>query len=229
VESGDIAYSWGSPSTSTASFQTNIEVWDVTFGVNEKICFEVQDNNDNQQWDEGENIFIVRHPYPDPQINDPLPAAFPDEFPYQVVIANTPDDTLNLPPQPGDIVKIESYRSVTENDIFSFNFNMAEFDPQKVDLSEIRVVPNPYIVGAEWEELQNVHQIRFMFLPPVCTINIYTLSGEKVRSISHDDYSGDELWNITNESNQAVAYGVYVYVVATPQGDKHVGKFAIIR
>jgi hypothetical protein len=34
---------------------------------------------------------------------------------------------------------------------------------------------------------------------------------------------------MTNESNQAVAYGVYVYVVTTPRGKKHMDKFAIIR
>ena len=106
---------------------------------------------------------------------------------------------------------------------------MSEFDPSAVNLSEIRVVPNPYIVGVEWEELQNVHQIRFMFLPPICTINIYTVNGDKVRTLTHDDYSGDESWNVTNDSNQAVAFGVYVYVVTTPEGDKHVGKLAIIR
>jgi hypothetical protein len=171
----------------------------------------------------------VRHPYPDPQIGDPLPAEFPADFPFQVVISNSPGDSLKVPPQPGDIVRISSYRSLNEDDEFSFQFNLSTFDENAVDLSEIRVVPNPYIVGAAWEELQNVHQIRFMFLPPVCTITIYTVGGDEVWSVEHDDFTGDETWNVTNISNQALAFGVYVYVVATPQGDKHVGKFAIIR
>ena len=229
-ETGDIAYSWGPATTSQATFQTNFEIWDVTLGINEKICFEVLDNNANQQWDEGETIFIVRSSYPDPQIGDFLQADFPTDFPYQVVISNSPEDTLNIPPQPGDVIKINSYRSYSDTDLFSFHFNLPKFDADEVDLSEIRVVPNPYIVGAAWEKLQNVHQIRFMFLPPVCTITIYTLNGEKVWTKKHDDYTGDEPWNVTTQSNQAVAYGVYVYVVTTPQGgDPHVGKFAIIR
>ena len=229
VESGDIAYSWGAPNTSTASYQTNIEVWDVTGPEDEKICFEFQDNNSSGQWEEGETIFIIRSPYPDPQIGDALQADFPADFPYQIIISNSPSDSLNTAPQAGDIVKIESFRSLKEDDVFSFSFDMAEFDPKLVDLSEIRVVPNPYIVGAEWEELQNVHQIRFMFLPPVCTINIYTLNGELVKTINHNNFTGDEPWNVTNSSNQAVAFGVYVYVVTTPDGKKYTGKFAIIR
>ena len=97
--------------------------------------------------------------------------------------------------------------------------------------------PNPYIVAAEWEEIQNVHQVYFMFLPPVCTINIYNLSGEKVNTIRHEYYgvdqndeeSGSELFNLVNHSNQALAFGIYVYVVTTPDNKKHIGKFAIIR
>jgi hypothetical protein len=230
TDEGAIAYSWGPSSISTAAFPVNFEVWDITGSIEEKITFEVQDNNGNQQWDEGETIFIIRSPYLDPQVGDPLSAVFPDEFPYQVIISNAPTDTLKVPPKKGDLVHIESFRSLQEGDVFSFNFEMSGFDPDAVDLSEIRVVPNPYMVGAEWEEIQNVHQVRFMFLPPVCTINIYNLSGEKVNTIKHDNYTGDELFNLVNHSNQALAFGVYVYVVTTPDNDnKHIGKFAIIR
>ncbi len=229
VEDGDWGYSWGPSGTSTATFETNIEVWNVTPGIGQKICFEIQDNNNNGQWDEGENIFIVNAPYPNPQAGDPLQAEFPADFPYILLISNASTDSLKVPPQPGDVIKIKSYRSLQADDVFSFSFIMNSFDPDLVDLSEVRVVPNPYIVGAQWEELQNVHQIRFMFLPPVCEISVYTINGEKVWTKDHTDYSGDAVWNLTNQNNQALAYGVYVYVIKTPQGDKHLGKFSIIR
>ena len=226
---GAIAYSWGPPANSSAAFQVPFEVWDVTPGVNQQVAFEVLDNNNNQQWEEGETIFILQAPYPNPQIGDPLQAAFPDEFPYQAIIANAPSDPDRTPPQTGDIVRIESFRSLSETDTYTMNFKMSGFDASLVDLSEIRVVPNPYIVGAEWEEIQNVHQVRFMFLPPECTINIYTVNGEKVNTIEHTNFSGDELFNLVNANDQALAYGLYVYVVNTPDGKKHMGKFAIIR
>ncbi len=228
VESGDVAYSWGAASTSTAAFETKIEIWDVTTGINQKVCFEVQDNNNNQQWDEGETIFVLQALYPEPQIGDPLPAVFPDDFPYQVIISNSPSDGGDNPPQQGDMVQIDSYRSLNSADVFSFSVQPPTTDNTTVDLSEVRVVPNPYIVGAAWEELQNVHQIRFMFLPQECTINIYTINGEKVKTIKHKN-GGDEMLNLVNENDQALAFGVYVYVVTTPDGKKQMNKFAIIR
>ncbi len=230
TQQGAIAYSWGPPTSSIAAFPVGFEVWDVTGDVDQQVCFQVKDDNTNQQWEEGELIFIIRDPYPDPNLGDPIIATFPDNFVYQVNILNAPGDSLRIPPQTGDKVVIESYRSVSEDDIFNFNFKKAGFNPDLVNLSDIRVVPNPYIVGAAWEELQNVHQVRFMYLPPVCTINIYTVSGEKVNTIDRNNYeTGDELFNLVNISNQALAFGVYVYVVTTPDGKKETGKFAIIR
>ena len=230
VNSGDYAFGWGVPATSTALFQTNIEVWNTTEGINQKICFEVKDKNGNNQWDEGENIMIVNVPYPNPQPGDGLQAAFWDDFPYEVIIVNAPVDTLNKAPQTGDIVRINSKRSYSEADLFTFNFNLPDIDESQIDLKKIRVVPNPYIVGAKWEELQNVHEIHFTNLPPVCTINVYTVSGDRVWSLKRSNYnSGDEAWNVNNNSNQAVAFGVYVFVVTTPDGKKQVGKFSIIR
>ncbi|MEZ4745103.1 MAG: hypothetical protein R3C41_03435 [Calditrichia bacterium] len=223
------AFSWGPPTVSTAVFPVNFEVWDVTGDSERRVAFEVQDSNTNGQWDEGELIFVLAVDYPDPQIGESLNAVFPQDFPFQVNISNAPADTDRTPPQPGDIVRIESFRSVSNGDVFRFGFTQTAFDAAQVELSEVRAVPNPYIVGAEWEEIQNVHQIRFMFLPPVCTINIYTINGEKVNSIQHDNFTGDELFNLVNFENQALAFGVYIYVVKTPDGQEHIGKFAIIR
>ncbi|MCB0276208.1 MAG: hypothetical protein KDI06_15425 [Calditrichaeota bacterium] len=227
--SGSLAFSWGPPSVSTAAIPVNFEVYEVTGGSERRLAFEVQDANGNGQWDEGELIFILTVDYPNPQPGDPLLAAFPADFPYQVNISNAPGDVNRTPPQPGDLVRLESYRSVSAGDVFSFGFTRSAFDANAVDLNEVRVVPNPYIVGAEWEEIQNVHQVRFMFLPPVCTINIYTINGERVNSIEHDNFTGDELFNLVNFENQGLAFGVYVYVVSTPDGQEYVGKFAVIR
>jgi hypothetical protein len=229
TDTGSWAYSWGA-TNSVASFRTSFEVWDVTTGVNQQVEYQVEDVNANSTWDEGEKIFVLTSTYIEPQQGDAINAVFPAEFTYIAIITNAAVDTLNRKPQSGDKLVIESYRSYAEDDEFTFSFRKSYFDPTAVELEEIRVVPNPYLVGAEWEELQNVHQVRFMFLPPVCTINIYSISGERVRSLEHNSYStGDTRWNLTNESNQAVAFGVYVYVVSTPQGQKHTGKLAIIR
>ncbi|MBN1408365.1 MAG: hypothetical protein JW956_11280 [Calditrichaceae bacterium] len=230
VNNGSLAYGWGLPASSQTVFQAPFEVWDITDHDQEvKICFQIQDVNSNQVFDEGEAINIVSQPYADPEIGELLPAAYPADFPYRVNINNYAQDTENTPPQTGDVIRIESFRSLRSDDVYTLQFRQFSFDPDQVNLKEIRVVPNPYLVGAAWELLQNSHQVRFMFLPPVCTIDIYSIGGEKVNTIKHDNYTGEELFNLVNSSNQALAFGVYVYVIETPDKDKHIGKFAIIR
>ena len=68
-----------------------------------------------------------------------------------------------------------------------------------------------------------------MYLPPECTIGIYTMTGELVNRLLHTNGSGDEDWNLTNQSGVEVAFGLYIYVVETPNGEKSVGKFSIIK
>ncbi len=76
----------------------------------------------------------------------------------------------------------------------------------------------------------NRRKIAFTHLPPTCDIYIYTLAGELVKKIERSASSaGWEYWNLLNESNQLVAYGLYVYVVEMPDGKTTVGKFVIIR
>jgi hypothetical protein len=106
TQNGAIAFSWGPSSSSTAAFQVNFEVWEVTIGDSQQIEFQVNDLNANQQWEEGENIMVIRSPYTSPNIGDPISATFPDDFTYNVIISNFPDDTLFLPPQTGDVVRI---------------------------------------------------------------------------------------------------------------------------
>ena len=72
--------------------------------------------------------------------------------------------------------------------------------------------------------------MRFTRLPDKCDISIYTVSGEFVTSISHDDpFDGNEWWNLKNGNNQEIAPGLYIYVVETPSGNKKINKFAVVR
>jgi len=94
----------------------------------------------------------------------------------------------------------------------------------------VRVVPNPYRGSAAWE-LPYANKIAFVNLPPMCDIQIYTLSGDHVKTLEHRSYGGDvgeEYWNLTNSDGRLVCTGLYVYCVQT--SDDHViNRFAIIR
>ena len=226
-EETSIAYSWGLTG-STAAFEVPFYI--LNKNTSEKLAFEVKDNNNNGAWDEGETIFLTRVLYPDPppSIGDPNPATSATEFAYQAIINNAPTDVVDNPPTVGTTISINSFNAVTENDVFEVTFNPKSFSENAVDLSQIKVVPNPYIVVSKYETQQNVRQIRFMYLPPECTINVYTVSGTLVKTLHHNNGEGSLSWNLLTEWNQALAFGVYVYVVEDPYGNKHIDKFALI-
>ncbi|MCF6270336.1 MAG: hypothetical protein L3J41_11535 [Melioribacteraceae bacterium] len=232
IQFGDdksFAYSWGIGPTSVAIFETPFSVLDLT--NNRKVCFEVQDANKNSQWDKGEIIFITRVPYPEPApaIGSQNPATVVAEFAYQVVINNAPNGNLDTPPSSGTIINVNSYNPFTKLDEYLFSFKPTSNNSDNIDLSKIKVVPNPYIVTSLYESQQNVREIRFMYLPSECKIYIYTMSGTLVKTLYHNNNSGSMGWNLLSEWNQALAFGIYFYVVEDPQGNKTTNKFALIK
>jgi hypothetical protein len=98
------------------------------------------------------------------------------------------------------------------------------------DMSKINVVPNPY-KGTALFESRYEDKIMFTNLPPACKISIFTLTGDLIDTIYHNDGFGDHLWNLISRNNQKVVSGLYIFVVEreTPSYDKYIGKFVIIR
>jgi len=98
------------------------------------------------------------------------------------------------------------------------------------DMDSIRVVPNPYNVRSrDLQYLGEPDKIMFLNVPGECTIRIYTERGDLIKTILHDDGSGDESWNSITEYGQVVVSGVYIAVFEKPNGDKKIRKFVIIR
>ena len=103
------------------------------------------------------------------------------------------------------------------------------------DLEEVRVVPNPYIVYSDYDETSSSRRLWFNHLPNKCRITIYTISGERVFSVLHDDdtLSGKESWDLRSQGGDLVAPGLYLYTVESEDGNgdyiSHISKFAIIR
>jgi len=143
----------------------------------------------------------------------------------------TETDT-SVAPVTGDVMLLITGKPFKGSRDF-FRLNTAAYtsdDIEEDDLDEVKVVPNPYIVSAEWELDPNYKQLGFTNLPTVCDIFIYTLSGERVISLHHDsETEGWEWWNLLSFNQQEVAYGCYIYVVEVPSGKKKIGKFVILR
>lgn len=100
-------------------------------------------------------------------------------------------------------------------------------------MDDIRVVPNPYKGSADWEEWTGsgvrLGKIYFMNLPSQCTVRIYTIAGDLVRTLEHNDVTfGAMPWDLTGEAGVQVASGIYVYHVDAPDYGEKIGKFAIL-
>jgi hypothetical protein len=125
-----------------------------------------------------------------------------------------------------------------------------------VDL--VIVFPNPYHGDAAWdEELLRDRYIWFAGLPRRCTIRIYTLAGDHVKTIDFDAatygatdvrgiYDPDDVWNpareiprlsgamaawdLTTHQDQAIASGLYLFSVEDlSSGEVERGKFLIMK
>ncbi|MEO8399232.1 MAG: hypothetical protein ABI550_05370 [Ignavibacteriaceae bacterium] len=108
----------------------------------------------------------------------------------------------------------------------------------KSEMDKIKVVPNPYVVTHDAEASllstqtsgRGEREIRFTHIPPNSKISIFTVRGELIRTLTHDNlYVGDEYWNLRTDENLDVAYGVYVFVVESPSIGTKIGKFALIK
>jgi hypothetical protein len=106
--------------------------------------------------------------------------------------------------------------------------------PAGKSLSDIRIVPNPYIISPinelSFQSTLDEDKIAFYNIPGNCTINIYTELGELIKTIEHTDGSGDAFWYSVTSSNQIIVSGIYIAVITDNNtGEKHIAKFVIIR
>jgi hypothetical protein len=145
---------------------------------------------------------------------------------------------IDVPPGVGNKFSVETVKPVKPNikDSYSFKIEGAKVDPQLVtnELNKIRVVPNPYIVSSIYEpefgELRRepLRQIQFVNLPPECTIYIFTVDADLIKTLYHNSTNGTEVWDLRTEGGREVAAGVYIYVVKTKDSDFK-ERFAIIK
>ena len=108
----------------------------------------------------------------------------------------------------------------------------------QTSLNDIRVVPNPYITAASFEQPlppgvtsgRGERKVDFTNVPAGSTIRVFTSRGDHVVTLRHDGgiENGTVSWNLRTSENLDIAFGVYFYVVESPAGTK-TGKLAIIK
>jgi hypothetical protein len=117
---------------------------------------------------------------------------------------------------------------------------------------KLGVYPNPYYGNAIWDgNSERLRKIYFYNLPADCEITVYTLAGDVVKRLQHnqsnngnnirwfDQYKkgnvqqftgGEHAWDLITDNDQAIATGLYLFTVKNNKnGDIKTGKFLIIK
>ena len=140
----------------------------------------------------------------------------------------------------GDKFKIKTRHIFLQGDEIEFSATAQKFNATtaKSRLNDIKVVPNPYIATAIWEQAPAVssggrgeRKIYFTNLPPECKIKIFTVSGTLVRELQKSNSITDSSlpWDLLKMDGMDVAYGLYVFHVDAPGIGEHIGRFVLIK
>ncbi len=99
----------------------------------------------------------------------------------------------------------------------------------------VGVFPNPYRASGLFDttagEQELGRKIWFTGLPARCTIQVFTLVGEVVKTINHNDTAlGMASWNTLTDAGRATASGLYIFAVTDLDTDEvQRGKLVIIK
>lgn len=89
-------------------------------------------------------------------------------------------------------------------------------------LSQAYAFPNPFKPSLGHKT------ITFTNLASECTIKIYTLAGDLVKTLVENDGNREYVWDVKNEAGENLASGLYFYVIKSAD-DTKTGKLVIIR
>lgn len=141
-----------------------------------------------------------------------------------ILRVHAPYDTL-----PGLVAEMESPF------VANFDDRVTPYVQARTGKPSAWVVPNPYRARAEWERTSIpgdvfTRHLTFMGLPVGRSeIRIYTLAGDLVATLTHDDpVNGQEPWNLISRNGQDVASGIYLFTIDAASGHQ-VGRFIVMR
>lgn len=102
-----------------------------------------------------------------------------------------------------------------------------EFTPDRINsaLDLIRVVPNPYYGGSEYEGSQLENIVKITNLPANCSINIFMTNGTLVRTIEKANDLTFVEWDLTNNFGVPISSGIYLIHIDAGAGGQKVVKW----
>lgn len=101
----------------------------------------------------------------------------------------------------------------------------------RASLSNVRVVPNPFNLYQARNFPGDADRITFTNLTARCTIRIFSVNGDLVKTINKDDGSAFITWSpMLTDDNLFIAPDIYVYhITDLDSGSEVTGKFVVVR
>lgn len=98
----------------------------------------------------------------------------------------------------------------------ALNLTSPEIEPTRgpaQNLQTVSVVPNPYRAREVWDQ-PGANEVHFVNLPVQAKISIYTVAGDLVAELQHNDPVRDfQRWDLRNGKGEPVSSGIYMYRV----------------
>lgn len=137
------------------------------------------------------------------------------------------------------VTSIDTARNESAMDGYSYYPVAADPNPSN-NLSSVLVVPNPFRQVSGFNDQSENKRLAFLNIPAKCTIRIYTVALDLVRTLEHNEDSGLQTWGtainkdyMLTDFAMNVMPGIYIYHIESHvpghEGETSVGKFAIIR
>lgn len=97
-------------------------------------------------------------------------------------------------------------------------------------LDRIHTVPDPFYLMSGFEFSPDTLQLKFVHLPAMAIVRIYSQYGILVNVLTNNDPTGggELTWDVKSRSGKQVASGVYFYHVETMDHKHRVGRFIIV-
>jgi hypothetical protein len=181
-----------------------------------------------------EYLFSVRRPYSgieDPFLGrDGVAVADPAEAPFLYALWSHLRDASDVI-DPGDLIRYVWATPATPNDEYVFTTTPlvtgnAALAGQNLD--RVRAVPNPYYNQSRYELNLFNRVIRFINLPETCTIRLFNLSGDLVRTLEKTEITTSVFdWDLLTDNQLPVGSGIYLYVIDAPGAGRTTGRLVV--
>ncbi|MFZ1946693.1 MAG: T9SS type A sorting domain-containing protein [bacterium] len=128
-----------------------------------------------------------------------------------------------------------TYDMTSTYDLLTCDTTWTEVYPAVSDsgktVHDVRVVPNPYVFRAGWE--QDERKIQFVNVPEGAVIDIYDASGGHVRTVRPNNRLGGQQagtadWNLEDSDREPVVSGIYIYRIEA-KGNTKTGRFIVVK